>query len=229
MSPLSVDKFNSTYGHFPVPEALYADDLAELCDVDETLLKSSMEKRSSHSSKTQVAFIPDLQTLLWQHAREEFASKELLARLPDTKGAIATTRQGKRVWCTWTRVFGDTEAANILYILRMVIEGEISSNNDDPIAHIGQTAIQNKSRRELVLATASILNMARQEASKWKMQSVRMWNPSPLTLLAAQELEPSAQLIDREEESIASLRWYKDTLKAGDDVEWIANEKFSWC
>lgn len=226
---MSVDKFNSTYGHFPVPEALYADDLAELCDVDETLLKSIMEKRSSHSSKTQVAFIPDLQTLRWQHAREEFASKELLDRLPDTKGAIATTRQGKRVWCTWTRIFGDTEAANILHILRMVIEGEISSNNDDTMAHVGQTAIQNKSRRELVLATAAILNMARQEATKWKMQSVQMWNPSPLTLLAAQELEPSAQLIDREEESIASLRWYKDTLKAVDDVEWIANEKFSWC
>lgn len=110
----------------------------------------------------------------------------------------------------------------------MVIEGEISSNNDDAVANV-QTAIQNKSRKELVLATASILNMARQEATKWKMQSVRMWNPSPLTLLAAQELEPSAQLIDREEESIASLRWYKDTLKAGDDVDWIANEKFSWC
>lgn len=226
MSPLSVGKFNSTYGQFPVTEALYADDLAELCDLDETLLKSSMENRSSHSSKTQVAFIPDLQTHLWQQAREEFASKELLDRLPDTKGAIATTGQGERVWCTWMRIFGETEAANILYILRMVIEDEINSNNDDAV---DQAAIQNKSRRELVLATASILNMARQEATKWKMQSVQMWNPSPLTLLAAQELEPSAKLIDREEESIASLRWYKDTLKAGDDVEWIANEKFGWC
>lgn len=223
---MSVGKFNSAYGHFPVTEALYADDLAELCDVDETLLKSSMENRLSHSSKTQVAFIPDLQTHLWQHAREEFASKELLDKLPDTKGAIATTGQGKRVWCTWTRMFGDTEAANILYILRMVIEDEINSKNDDAVE---QAEIQNKSKRELVLATASILNMARQEATKWKMQSVRMWNPSPLTLLAAQELEPSAKLIDREEESIASLRWYKDTLKAGDEVEWIANEKFGWC
>lgn len=208
---------------------MYTDDLAELCDVDETLLKSSMEECSSHSSKTQVALIPDLQSLLWQHAREEFASKELLDRLPDAKGAIARTKQGKRVWCIWTRMFGDTEAANILYILRMVIEGEIDSNNDDAVAHVGQTTIQNRSRRELVLATASILNMARQEANKWKMQSVRIWNPSPLTLLAAQELEPSAQLIDREEESIASLRWYNDTLKAGDDVEWVANERFSWC
>lgn len=223
---MSVGKFNSAYGHFPVTETLYADDLAELCDVDETLLKSSMENRSSNSSKTQVAFIPDLQTHQWQHAREEFASKELLDKLPDTKGAIATTGQGKRVWCTWTRMFGDTEAANILYILRMVIEDEINSKNDDAV---DQAAIQNKSKRELVLATASILNMARQEATKWKMQSVRMWNPSPLTLLAAQELEPSAKLIDREEESIASLRWYKDTLKAGDEVEWIANEKFGWC
>lgn len=226
---MSVDKFDSAYGHFPVTEALYADDLAELCYVDETLLKSSMEKLSSHSSKTQVAFIPDLQTHLWQHAREEFTSNELLDRLPDIKGAIATTGQGKRVWCTWTRIFGDTEAANILYILRMVIEGEIISNNDDTVAHVGQAAIQNKSRRELVLATASILNMARREATKWKMQSVQMWNPSPITVLAAQELDPSAQLIDREEESIASLRWYKDTLKASDDVEWIANEKYSWC
>lgn len=223
---MSVAKFNSTYDHFPVTGALYADDLAELCDVDETLLKLSMEIRSSNSSKTQVAFIPDLQTHQWQHAREEFTSKELLDRLPDIKGAIATTGQGKRVWCTWTRIFGDTAAENILYILRMVIEDEINSNNDDAV---DKAAIQSKSRRELVLATASILNMARQEATKWNMQSVRMWNPSPITLLAAQELEPSAKLIAREEESIASLRWYKDTLKAGDDVEWIANEKIGWC
>lgn len=108
----------------------------------------------------------------------------------------------------------------------MVIEDEINSNNDDAV---DQAVIKSKSWRELVLATASILNMARQEATKWNMQSVRMWNPSPLTLLAAQELEPSAKLIAREEESIASLRWYKDTLKAGDDVEWIANEKIGWC
>lgn len=226
---MSGDKCKTAYSHFPVTEALYADDLAELCDVDETLLKLSMEKCSSHSSKTQVALIPDLQSHVWQHAREEFISKELLDRLPVAKGAIVRTEQGKRVWCIWTRKFGDTETANILYILRMVIEGEISSNNDDAVAHVGQLAIQNKLRRELVLATTSILNMARQEATKWKMQSVQMWNPSPLTLLAAQELEPSAKLIDREEESIASLRWYNDTLKVGDDVEWVANEKFSWC
>lgn len=210
-------------------EALYANDLAELCDLDETLLKSSMEKRSSHSSKTQVALIPDLESHLWQHAREEFASNELLGRLPDVKGAIVRTEQGNRVWCIWTRMFGDTEAGNILYILRMAHEGEIDSNNDDAVAQAGQTATQNSLGRELVLATASILNMARREATEWNMRSVRMWNPSPLSMLAAQELEPSVQLIDREEESIASLRWYNDTLKVGDDVEWVANEKFGWC
>lgn len=226
---MSGENRDSKYGHLPVAEALYADDLAELCDVDETLLKSSMEKRSSHSSKTQIAFIPDLQSHMWQHAREEFASKELLGRLPDLKGAIVTTGQGKRVWCIWTRIFGDTEAENILYILRMVNERENGSSNDDAIAHIEQMATQNSFSRELVLATASILNVARHEATKWNMQSVRMWNPSPLSMLAAQELEPSVQLIDREEESIASLRWYNDTLKVGDDVEWVANEKFGWC
>lgn len=188
-----------------------------------------MEKRSSYSSKTLVAFIPDLQSLLWQHAREEFTSKELLGRLPDVKGAIVSTEQGKRVWCVWTRVFGETEAGNILYILRMANECEIDSNNDDAVAQVGQTATQNKLSRELVLATASILNMARYEATRWNMRSVLMWNPSPLSTLAAQELEPSVQLIDREEESIASLRWYNDTLKVGDDVEWVANEKFGWC
>lgn len=217
------------YGHLPISKALYANDLAELCDVDETLLKSRMENRSSHSSKTQVAFIPDLQSHLWQHAREEFASKELLDRVPDFKGAIVTTGQGKRVWCIWTRTFGDTKAGNILYILRMVSEGENGLINDDAVAPVGQTATQNSLRRELVMATASILNMARHEATKWGMRSVQMWNPSPLSMLAAQELEPSVQLIDREEESIASLRWHNDSLKVGDDVEWVANEKFGWC
>ena len=225
---LADNKQDHRYELFSVVRPLQAGQLAELCSIDEELLKSKMEKGQTDSSKIQVAFTPDIQTCQWHHAREDFVAEKLLSRVPSVRGAIVETTEGKRVWCIWTRTFGNTPAENILYILRLVIEGEIelSSRNAAPNAKLADL---DNSGKEQVLAAASVLYMAQCEAAKWTMQSVQLWNPTPFSVLAAQQIEPSVQVIDREEESIASLRWQGPEPKVGVDVEWVANEKFCWC
>ena len=58
------------------------------------------------------------------------------------------------------------------------------------------------------------------------MAEVEVWNPDEMVLTAAKEIAPGAVVVDREKESIASLKWYG---KDGGDVEWLENEKFAWC
>lgn len=175
-----------------------------------------------------MTYIPDLQTYQWHHAREEFVAEELLARVPGVKGAIAGTEPGKRVWCVWTRTFGDNEAGNVLQILRLVIEGEVESRSPNT-GFDGKMADLNGSSQEQVLAAASVLHMAQREAAEWTMPQVWLWNPTPWTFLAVRELHPSAQVIDREKESIASLRWHGVEPKDAFHVNWVTNEKYSWC
>lgn len=175
-----------------------------------------------------MTFIPDLQTYQWHHAREEFVAEELLGRVPGVKGAIVGTESGKRVWCVWTRTFGDNEEGNVLHILRMVIEGETESRSPCN-AFDCRLADLNGSSKEQVLAAASILYKAQHEAAEWKMQQVWLWNPTQWTVLAVRELHRSAQIIDRDKESITSLRWHGVEPKAGIDVKWVINEKYSWC
>lgn len=225
---LADDEQDSHHYHVSAAKLLYTSDLAELSSIDETLLRSKMEKHSSESSQVQVAFIPDLQTYQWHHAREEFVAEELLGRVPEVKGAMMGTELGKRVWGVWTRTFGDKEAENVLHILRLVIEGETERRSSKD-RFDGTLADLNGSSREQVLAAVSVLYMAQREAAEWTMQQVCMWNPTPWTVLAVRQLHPAARIIDREKESITSLRWHGERPEDGLDVQWVTNERYSWC
>lgn len=207
---------------------LHKKDLVELCNTDEALLRSNMEKQSSKLHNVQVAFIPDLETYQWHHAREEFVANELLGRVPQVKGAIVGSKEGSRVWGIWTRTFGDTPGKNTMHILRLVIEGEPGSRSQIRGSQ-NKLADLEHSSKEHVLAAASVLLAAQHEAANWTMRDVQLWNPTPLSVLAAQEVEPSARITERECESIASLRWHAIEPMLGADVEWVANEKFGWC
>ncbi|MCJ1268282.1 hypothetical protein MMC22_008169 [Lobaria immixta] len=225
---LAGEERDSHNNHLPAAKKLYTSDLADLCSIDETLLRSEMEKFSSEASQVRVTLIPDLQTYEWHHAREEFVAEELLGRVPRVKGAIVGMAPGKRVWCVWTRTFGDNEAENVLQILRLVIEGEAELRGPNT-GFDGKLVDLNGSSREQVLAAASVLSMAQHEAAEWAMQQVWLWNPTPWTVRAVRELCPSARIIDRENESITSLRWHGLKPKDGLDLIWVANERYSWC
>lgn len=203
---------------------LYAQDLPALCEQDEHLLRKEIEQRQSSSSSIRVALIPDIETMQWHHAREEFAGKEMLGRDPELKGALARTSTGARVWCIWTRTFGDDQVDNTLNVLRVVTEGDQVLRFEQEHAPDPDCAEQT-----IVDALANVFRAAQFEAAQWPIKDIQIWNPTRLTILAAQKLEPASKVVHREKESIASLRWHGANSQDGHEVDWVGNEKYGWC
>lgn len=78
---------------------------------------------------------------------------------------------------------------------------------------------------QYVPAITALFKMAEQEAAKWNMADVEIWNPTAVTIESARAIEPDAEIVHRDVESIASLMWYGNKTK----VEWLGNEKYGWC
>jgi len=207
----------------PGVKKLKAQDLAELCKLDEQLLRSRLEQLAS-DGKTSAALVPDVRTLNWHHAREDFIAKELHNRNPEIKGALIE-QDGKRSWCIWTRVWTNPneDAGDTLHILRLASEDPAFSDFE-PASEGGAQKVQEIG---LTRAIAALFAAAQKEAKEWSMGHVELWNPTSVTLAAAQKVLPKAEIVHREKESIASLMWYGEG--DGSDVRWVCNEKFGWC
>ncbi|KAF2869838.1 hypothetical protein BDV95DRAFT_497347 [Massariosphaeria phaeospora] len=211
-------------------QPLYEEDLASLCEIDEALIRKTLNSRAK-DQKAAVAFIPDIETIQWHHAREDFVGRELHGKAPKVRGAIVGTEQGKRIWCYWTRMWYNQDpkesAGNTLHILRLVVEDGGHSSWEGTGAKQGNGS-SNDDERDA--AIAALFLMAQQQAEEWKMEHVEAWNPSSAVLAAAQMLDPEAQVVERDRDSIASLRWYPhhEGPVAG-SIDWVGNEKFGWC
>jgi len=179
--------------------------------------------------------------MAWHHAREEFAANELKLGNPEIKGAIVGNEAGERAWIIWARTWnGDPykrdDPGNVLNVLRIVVEEEEEIGRDD-FSNFANTANGDSSSlpnngahvRKSVQYVASLLLAAQQEATKFNLSEVQAWNPTPTTAQAAKVAYPGvAAVIDRESQSIASLKWYSSGSPL-DEVEWIGNEKYGWC
>ncbi|KAI9821854.1 MAG: hypothetical protein M1827_002436 [Pycnora praestabilis] len=210
-------------------QPLTAQSLQALCDIDEALLRRNLRRANiSEQGKVQIALIPDIETISWHHAREEFVAHELFGRRPDVKGAIVEVEVGRRAWCIWTRVWSavdNAEDINTLHILRLVVEGE------DPIDRNAQSPANSVLEQE-VNAVTILLAAAQHEAAQWNMHEVQVWNPTANTVRAAKQLLSTTEVIERDAESITSLMWYGGPSVLSDssgEVKWVGNEKYGWC
>ena len=186
-----------------------------------------MPKVASAHTAVRIALIPDAPTMQWHHAREEFLGQKLCDKIPFAKGAWAKTATGTRAWCIWTRTFGATRKDDVLNILRLVVEDENAVGREDAQAVVDRDL--NEHERSVVATVAAILEQAQFEANSWGMSAVQLWNPSPLTCQAAKKIEASTKVIDRDDESINSLRWHGKAPPDSTKIDWIANEKYAWC
>lgn len=195
---------------------LYVEDVRKYVCNGEVIgkVRDQLRDASLATAGSKIAIMPDFDHFVWHWAREEFYAENLadFSQLspPVIKGA---GNDDARVYCSWTRNFGETAEDNVLYILRWVY--------DEP-----QSKEEEKS---LVEAMAALLRRAQQEANEWKMSKVEFWNPSPLLQKAVAMLDSDAQVVHREKDSIASLRWTGAEQGLGDSVEWFLNEKYTWC
>jgi hypothetical protein len=184
-------------------------ELAELCAVDERLLRADLARRAT--GKTHVALLPELDALLWHLMREDYMTKCIFGKTPAARGAVAG-EPGKRVWAVWMRgYYGGLKKmeGNTLHVLRVVVE--------DP----------EQPDEELVDGFRSIVQMAQHEAAEWKTQDVQVWNPTPKLRGLVEKCGVKFEFVNRDKDSIASLRWYGEEPTA--ELDWVANEKYAWC
>ncbi|KAL5048161.1 hypothetical protein BDW71DRAFT_25959 [Aspergillus fruticulosus] len=210
LAPISKEEY-SVPSTTPKVRVLRADDV-QRCMCSASILEKEREilrAVSLRSSGPKVAIIPDFDHYLWHWAREEFYSQKLFpgSVIPKAKGA---GDDAAKVYCAWNRTFGNTAEENTLYILRWVY-------NEPTSAEEAETTVK---------AMAAILRRAQLEAYEWNMARVTFWNPSPLLQRAVALLDPTAEIVHREKDSIAALRWSGNTEE---NVEWLLNEKYAWC
>jgi hypothetical protein len=180
-------------------------DIPTLCEKDIVTLRETLSRSAGHP-KTRVAFLPDYKTLEWLWAREEFVGARVRKHIsvkPDIKGVM--TADGKR-WMLWTRDFN----RGPLYILRYVdLSGEGGESEEEQVV--------------------ALLRAAALEAHKWELKKVTLWNPDEICVKAAERVAGfGVKIIDREEESICSLRMHNGGSSV-EEVDWVINEKFAWC
>lgn len=171
-----------------------------------------------------MTIIPDHGHMLWHHIREELVWHQVdLYATPQDKGVIAG-QPGSRVWAIWAHGLPSTDPSSAsqgtLYILRLVVE-----KPDAPESC--KRGLSSAERGQLVLNMKIVLQSAQVEAAKWKLGSVKLWNPSDFVkeLISKADIEYSE--VEREKECIGSLQWYGPGDE--EDVEWIGNERYAWC
>ncbi|KAH6632266.1 hypothetical protein F5144DRAFT_573453 [Chaetomium tenue] len=196
-------------GKAQVAKALGYHELAELCAVDEKLLRADLARRGD--GKPHVAILPELDALLWHLMREDYMTKSIFGKTPTVRGAVAG-EPGKRIWAVWMRgYYGGLKKleGNVLHVLRVVVE--------DP----------SQPDEELVAGFRSIVQIAQHEAAEWKTQDIQIWNPDPKLKGLVEKCGIESEFVKRDKDSIASLRWYGEEPTT--EVDWVANEKYAWC
>jgi GNAT superfamily N-acetyltransferase len=191
---------------------LLAENLAELCKLDEVLI--NQELLAKRDGKTRIMLVPDENSMLWFHRKEEFLAQHVYKRPVPVKGAVIG-EIGSRVWAIWSRFCQsplEDGSGNSLLILRLVIENQAE----------GQLDLQATRLR-------CVLQAAQEEADAWHLPMVEMWNPSPLIETLVERTGIAFLKVKREEEHICSLLWYGEGPGTQEDVEWYGNEKFGWC
>lgn len=188
-------------------------ELPPLCALDEKYILN--ELANVKDDRVHVALIPDYDTMVWHHMRENFMTEKLFGRSPTIKGAIAGD-SGSRIWAVWTRMYSGPldkeDSENTLHILRLVIENDSAS----------ETAAN-------VEKLKSIVQLAQFEAKEWRTGHVELWNPTPYVKSLVESLGIEHSEVEREHESIASLQWYGPGSGGVENIFWVSNEKHAWC
>jgi GNAT superfamily N-acetyltransferase len=218
LPPLSEKHFQTSLelAKLPVAKTLTAEDVYEsMCgEIVERKNRNFLQVVSQKSPGAKVSIAPDYDHLLWHWAREQFYQDAGILEKVQPQGQLRGAGvDHHHVYCAWTRKIGDSPTSNTLYILRLIY--------DEPSSPPEELAT--------IEAVAAVLRRAQLEAYNLKMSNVEFWNPSPLTQKAAKLLDPNVQVVHRDGTSISSLKWNGASQGLGDDVEWLWNEKYSWC
>ncbi|RYP86817.1 hypothetical protein DL769_000662 [Monosporascus sp. CRB-8-3] len=206
--------------------------LEALCLRDEAMVCKAMATPST--ARKRVVILPDLDHMLWHIRKEDFVTNHIFGKKAEAKGAIAGS-PGKQVWAVWVhRYYGhpdhpdeeEEDGGNVLYILRLVVEGDDTANKP----HEGQLPPSTDAYVGQAAALKAVLQAAQAEAAEWRLDHVELWEPSPLVQSLLGQSGLDATRVERQERSIASALWFKEDGDAVDEAPvWVNNEHYAWC
>lgn len=206
--------------------SILEDELKNLCKRDEALVRRLMAV-PSEGVKKRVTIIPDLQHMLWHIRKEDFATDYLFGKIPHAKGAIIG-KPGRQVWAVWVRRYYDhpnsASHENILYILRLVLECDQTATRLPSDA----AKLHMEEYNEQLGYLKAVLQTAQTEAALWKLDCVRLWDPTPLVRKMITESGIEHIWVDREEDNIASGMWYESEEQTDEALLLVNNEYYTW-
>ncbi|KAJ9617391.1 hypothetical protein H2204_013813 [Knufia peltigerae] len=212
LAPVDRLTYDTTRTALPVVEDLTLSDLQQIPAADYLEQRLLAQSRDNPDS-TFVSIRPDMAHFIWHFVRDEFQTKLLGKGDPKIKGAIHRDTGIALVWC---RVYAAQEKDFQLHILHSIVPDSVRNS---PKAQA---------------AMAALLLRAQLEANLYGMTAgVEVWDPSDLTISAAQHLRGEEQgrveVVTRDKEHLCSLRWTANPSGQDQDLVWLANEKYAWC
>jgi hypothetical protein len=209
----------------PPARPIGIDDLPVLCSRDEELVRARLSQPADvdvDARKTRVAVVPDIDLIGWHINTENYSTAGIFSRTPTVRGAIWTRNpdgSGPRIWILIKRNYygdasehGDSREDNTIHVLRLVID------------EAGATDV---TEDELARGLEAILRIAIQEGKEWRTKEVELWNPSERVLGMIRSRGMRGEIVNREQHEIMSMMWYGN--EGGENVEWLENEKYTWC
>ncbi len=210
-------------------------DAEPVCQIAIEQVKAEVTQTSQQTppGTSIIAVSPDVDHMVWHHAREEFQAKSLFNKDTAIKGAVDPATGCALIWC---RVWREGENDGI-DVLKTVIPGIVDDPSEGVLSSRTWSSTSSQSATDsaehsigayrIRQSLAALLLRAQLESAIWKMQGgVEIWSPEGVVIAAVKVLNKNedVKIVVREEEHICSLRWESEG-----EVEWLANEKYAWC
>ena len=187
----------------PITRALTRKDISSLCERDVEDIETKFEKLAVGSNEIHMAVVPTEEIISWLHDRAVFTSVKISGQVPQSHGRLCESAD---VWLYWFHDFRKQQLA----VQRVG-------------GHMEESDLQ-------TTAIARLLLDALEEASKWNLAKVVVWNPSSGLTCAMKILEEGFGVeVETEERigrSIPSVRW-----KGSNETQAITvqlNEFYAW-
>ncbi|KAI1347587.1 hypothetical protein F5Y01DRAFT_240257 [Xylaria sp. FL0043] len=187
----------------PETRSLSTSEIPELCARDIADIEQRFENLLPLPSVSHVSVLPTANLITWLHDRSDFIGTKVLGSPPQSHGSIC---EGADSWLYWYHDFRKEQLA--VQRVRVPIETSQIHHN----------------------ALVAMLLDAIEEAFRWKLTKVILWDPSAELLSAMQILQDKfdvrSETVARENKSVPSFRW-----RNADDQKGIAlhfNEFYTW-
>ena len=187
----------------PITRALTSKDISSLCERDVKDIEAKFEKLEVGSNEIHMAVVPTEEIISWLHDRAVFTSMKISGQVPQSHGRMCERAD---VWLFWFHDFRKQQLA----VQRVG-------------GHVEGSELQ-------TTAIARLLLDALEEASRWNLAKVVVWNPSSGLTCAMKILKDRFGVEVETEERIGrripSVRW-----KASNGTEAITvqlNEFYAW-